>query len=150
MSESDQVEAGKEPRKQSMLYELCSVCGGSGCEHAKTLCVMETGATARQLRYMAQLDTLRQKAGISAASASTRPASQRASRAAWQPIETAPRDGKIVLLFGRDADGDNWKMKTGSWNRFENQWYWDGRTIKGYDIQPSHWQPLPEPPEKQG
>jgi hypothetical protein len=79
--EGQAVQAGKEPRKQSMLYEICPHCGGKGgtiqtacgamdtylrpC--CKMLGVVETGATARQLAYMANLDTLRQEAGITAA-----------------------------------------------------------------------------------
>lgn len=62
-----------EPRKQSMLYEICPHCEGKGPhELAKVPCckrlgVVETGATAGQLAYIAELDLLRQEAGISAA-----------------------------------------------------------------------------------
>jgi len=74
------VQAGP-PRKQSMLYEICEHCGGKGgtiqsiCgamdTYPKPCCkmlgVVETGATAGQLRYLADMDTLRQEAGITAA-----------------------------------------------------------------------------------
>jgi hypothetical protein len=69
------------PRKQSMLYEICQHCGGkggqlpngvnglptSGIACCKMLGVVETGATAGQLHYIAELDTLRQECGITAA-----------------------------------------------------------------------------------
>ena len=66
-------------RKQSMLYEACPRCEGRGClPHrpgekgmhcfgCKSLYVVETGATAGQLAYLADLDSLRQEAGITAA-----------------------------------------------------------------------------------
>ena len=75
VKQREQAEAG-EPRKQSMLYEICPHCGGKGGSLSgqnmsmpccKMLGVVETGATAGQLRYMADLDTLRQEAGLSAA-----------------------------------------------------------------------------------
>ena len=67
-----------EPREQSMLYEVCPHCGGTGGNMfmsgsgrpipcCKMLGVVETGATARQLNYLVGLDKLRQEAGISAA-----------------------------------------------------------------------------------
>ena len=74
----------------------------------------------------------------------------------WQPIETAP-SGKILLLFAvtdiRD-DGvvKNWKMATGSRHYRHGDepfgpWTWNGIELRVYDIQPTHWQPLPAPPE---
>lgn len=61
----------------------------------------------------------------------------------WQPIETAPQDGTEVLLHC--AEGDI------------NVAYWDGTwwadTIEGGDVtrrgsgEPTHWMPLPEPPQ---
>lgn len=70
--------AAGEPRKQSMLYEKCEHCSEgiretptglpvSTCRFCKGIGFIKTGATAGQLNYMANLDTLRQEAGISAA-----------------------------------------------------------------------------------
>lgn len=73
MSEKS-ADAGKERQPQRMLYEVCPVCLGRGggelpvSRHGcKVLGVMETGATVGQLERMAELNTLRQEAGISAA-----------------------------------------------------------------------------------
>lgn len=66
----------------------------------------------------------------------------------WQPIETAPPQ-KILLLFcvtdERDGEIKNWKMATGCKDHL-GEWVWDGRRLKVYDHQPSHWMRLPSPP----
>jgi hypothetical protein len=67
----------------------------------------------------------------------------------WQSIDTAPK-GKVVLLWGPTDISDNgtitnWKMETGYWIR--DGWIWDGRSLRPYDVKPTHWMPLPEPPE---
>lgn len=79
----------------------------------------------------------------------------------WQPIETAPKDGTWVLLSGGSIrygwDGDdipkcvcgqytsylNGSGYDGGWWQFA--WY-DGGYYGEYEG-PTHWQPLPEPPE---
>ena len=59
----------------------------------------------------------------------------------WQPIETAPKDGTDVLL---GAEG--WVI-IGSWFRFDDEG--NGRWMHedGATCDPTHWQPLPSPPE---
>ena len=42
----------------------------------------------------------------------------------WQPIETAPRNGEVLLAWPRIELDDDWE----------------------YAQQPTHWAPLPEPP----
>lgn len=74
----------------------------------------------------------------------------------WQPIETAPKDGTEVLLGGVStpfANGVNpaW-VDIGS---FEERgycgscWYSSATDRDGdrLDCDPTHWMPLPEPPE---
>ena len=64
----------------------------------------------------------------------------------WQPIETVP-SGRTVLLFSWSSDRTNWKMATGWYSDGAGLWEWDGRWLdKPYDQKPTHWQPLPEPP----
>lgn len=68
----------------------------------------------------------------------------------WQPIATAPKDGTVVDLWvngiGRFTncvyrDDDDW------W------WYWTDNLATGLwcplALVPSHWLPLPAPPEVQ-
>ena len=57
----------------------------------------------------------------------------------WQPIETAPKDGREVLVFGNNSyavasfDGEEW--------RDYGDIGWAG--MYGDDNQPTHWMPLP-------
>lgn len=68
----------------------------------------------------------------------------------WQPIETAPKDGTVILAYRKDAGifeahyvspaemiaSDDEKLA----------WF----TTDGEDLTndlPTHWQPLPKPPE---
>ena len=83
----------------------------------------------------------------------------------WQPIETAPKDGRKVILHYRnrnnvprnvlarwftaewaeEIDGDGVGLAAGWYEHIDN---WDDYTdiaIKEGD--PSHWMPLPPPPE---
>ena len=52
----------------------------------------------------------------------------------WQPIETAPRDGTRVLVYERDA-----ALGAISLNWVDQDGWWLGH--------PTHWMPLPTPPE---
>lgn len=60
----------------------------------------------------------------------------------WQPIETAPKDGADVLVYGEGS------YAVASWNGEE--WRdmgdigWAG--MYGDGNQPTHWMPLPEAP----
>ena len=61
----------------------------------------------------------------------------------WQPIESAPMDGTLVLLFWQrfvPNGNDGWavgKFEDGRWTDDEGECGWR---------QPTHWQPLPAPP----
>jgi hypothetical protein len=75
----------------------------------------------------------------------------------WQLIETAPKDGTLIILF------PNWRIAW--WESGDEQWMYDavsvefdnGRPVinensrKGfycrYAKDPTHWMPLPEPPD---
>jgi hypothetical protein len=59
----------------------------------------------------------------------------------WQDISTAPKDGTAVLAYDPSWYDVPYPMKM---NRF-------GRWVHWFDdhgpFHPTHWQPLPEPPE---
>ncbi len=62
----------------------------------------------------------------------------------WQPIETAPKDGTIVLLAGEfDYPGD-WRIKMGFWAADDDDW-----RLCWASWPPTHWMPLPEAPDAQ-
>lgn len=71
----------------------------------------------------------------------------------WQPIETAPKMRTVLLFAITDTSIGNWKMATGCWcTGYENDakhsaWEWDGRHLRKHETQPTHWMPLPEPPQ---
>jgi len=60
---------------------------------------------------------------------------------AWQPIETAPKDGQTILVAA--PGGPVAEVKWEPMRRVPSRW----RT-KGYALpwSPTHWQPMPTPP----
>ncbi len=62
----------------------------------------------------------------------------------WQPIETAPKDGKRLIGFDPSLFGvclAQWQF--GGWHVSE-----DSQDGNGFDDMPlTHWMPLPEPPK---
>ncbi len=72
----------------------------------------------------------------------------------WQDIATAPKQKVILLWALTDTETGNYKMATGYWmpgfGDEPGAWEWEGRRLKAYDVQPTHWQPLPVPPSKGG
>lgn len=92
------------------------------------------------------------------------PAAQAASVAGWQPIETAPRTGRTVLLGCFNSMG-NWRTMRGQWftkaeidqdweetDGFEAGWY---ETAEEPDvpncwaINPTHWASTPPAPQQE-
>ncbi len=64
----------------------------------------------------------------------------------WQPIETAPKDGSVILLWGRYwSDSQGWfpAPLQGQWNRDR----WEAVWRYSFGVRPTHWMPLPEPPK---
>lgn len=69
----------------------------------------------------------------------------------WQPIETAPRDERIDLWSGGERVPDCFWMDGYKWRDDDLPKdcfvYMDGDLC--YDVyQPTHWMPLPQPPEQ--
>jgi hypothetical protein len=66
---------------------------------------------------------------------------------AWQPIETAPKDGTELLLHCEYGS-----LVLGAWQEWEEVtgpkegWLDNG---EGFTLTPTHWMPLPAPPEAQ-
>ena len=73
---------------------------------------------------------------------------------AWRPIETAPKDGTPVRLYAAALVHEDFNPSgsvEGYWQDDEG-WVgalWDGcqDCWNATTIRPSHWQPLPAPPE---
>ena len=60
------------------------------------------------------------------------------SAPAWQPIETAPKDGTWILCFGK-----LWTLPNlAQWSRSRNCWQDMDHAL----WQVTHWMPLPDPP----
>lgn len=76
---------------------------------------------------------------------------------AWLPIESAPRDGTVIDLWS------DHRIANMQWCERQNAWghsYWTmgharnpntrkpfRRTDISLDLKPTHWMPLPEPPQ---
>jgi hypothetical protein len=58
----------------------------------------------------------------------------------WRPIESAPKDGRPVLVFHNRIVIEAWFSER--WGRFVQS-----ETGGTNGIMPTHWQPLPAPPE---
>jgi hypothetical protein len=61
----------------------------------------------------------------------------------WQPIETAPKDGRPLLVYdGQDITTAKWELDFDWWEIcVPSDGYVDSNCIS-----PTHWMPLPEPP----
>lgn len=88
----------------------------------------------------------------------------------WQPIDTAPKTGRTILLGYRNSHG-NWRTMRGQWFSKEaiaEEWEaiedydnpeelegWHETSVEADDVpncwatKPTHWMPLPEAPNDQ-
>lgn len=67
--------------------------------------------------------------------------------AEWQPIETAPKDGRDVLLW---IPADEESPRKGRWEKLLDDPSRPHRWCVAYgwcEDTPTHWMPLPSPPE---
>lgn len=79
----------------------------------------------------------------------------------WQKIETAPKDGTRILVYGGTyySDGGGSAMSYDDYPLVEvreARWYRDDWCLgfgNGYDVElwgkPTHWMPLPPPPSQE-
>lgn len=78
----------------------------------------------------------------------------------WQPIETAPRDATSILVMNNDCPGCEGGVADECWsgNTAVAEWWGDsnsGEWICFMDavldpplhFEPTHWMPLPDPPQ---
>jgi hypothetical protein len=61
----------------------------------------------------------------------------------WRKIETAPRPHQGILILFCPEDDTRGSVTAGYWT--EHGWF--GWHEDYLDFQPTHWMPLPEPPE---
>lgn len=66
----------------------------------------------------------------------------------WQPIETAPKDGREVILFWPYITQEGY-VTAGHWQKtfapgVDDYWY--SSSVNSGATPPTHWQPLPPPP----
>lgn len=64
------------------------------------------------------------------------------ARPAWQPIETAPKDGTDILAYQRWEEGTE-RILVMRWDE-KGGWRTNVHSFVRFD--PSHWMPLPSPP----
>lgn len=57
----------------------------------------------------------------------------------WQPIDTAPKDGTEILTYAYT------NMRVALWDDYTRDWRCNVHSF--VQINPSHWMPLPPPPE---
>lgn len=66
----------------------------------------------------------------------------------WQPIETAPKDESLILVYGPcEVDGESYPAQVGIafYHKIRDRWIGENN---GYVIYtPTHWRPLPPPPQ---
>jgi hypothetical protein len=65
----------------------------------------------------------------------------------WRPIAEAPRDETSVALFVPSSEHG---VVIGFWSENYENWYESessSHSISSFDNEPTHWMPLPEPPE---
>ena len=76
------------------------------------------------------------------------------SKIDWQPIETAPKDGTEILgVLGATIAVTYWDDKAYEWRekeRIHGGWAWNLDECEYMTAWcPTHWMPLPEPPNPQ-
>lgn len=63
----------------------------------------------------------------------------------WHPIETAPKNGTLVLLVQKRSASPFFGYFVAYWDDESDEWKFH---IEGYVREPTHWMPLPAPPKE--
>lgn len=79
-----------------------------------------------------ELTELEKRADIEAEKSRMKP---EALDGGWQPIETAPKDGRVILGFHENYGIEKTWFFRKTWGKNSCSW------------EPTHWMPLPEPPK---
>lgn len=68
----------------------------------------------------------------------------------WRDIETTPKDGSPIFLWGALESSPFARPRIGSEERYEAYWAgdcWNSVHYDGYIVAPRFWMPLPADPE---
>lgn len=73
----------------------------------------------------------------------------------WYPIETAPKDGTMILVCAYSPDHPQYySPRSGCWATYhpnaKGKAFWRTDRICGDKMNPTHWMPLPDVPEQKG
>lgn len=71
---------------------------------------------------------------------------------AWQPVETAPKDGTKILLgwfpeTAYEGASTMQSQEVAFWHSIHQQWCGRELLKSAGPFSPTHWQPLPKPPK---
>ena len=85
--------------------------------------------------------------------ASIRAALEAYEAAQWRPIETAPKDGTAIVVWGQPQSTDDVHFSrpsafTAYWDDMGGTFCLSGADWRGPFIHPTHWRPLPAPPKE--
>ena len=63
----------------------------------------------------------------------------------WQPIETAPRDGAPILIYGEASSSGGCPVAMARWDKKYSLWKFQTHAAWGSKVKdnPTHWMPLP-------